>query len=83
MYNIARIEKSKSREGIDEVFIAIEIEDELGKYNYGHWLNQEELDSYSKNEANIDSIVESHLEKAKNNYIEELNAPKPEDLEEI
>ena len=83
MYNIARIEKSKSREEKDEVFIAIEIEDELGKYNYGHWLNKEEIVSYSADVENITVIAESYLVKAKADYTESLNAPEPEDIEEV
>ena len=83
MYEITRVEKGKNREGKDEVFIAMEVTDELGKYNYGHWLTPAELKSYLADEDNISiisTIADSHVVKAKNNYQASLAAIEAEQL---
>ena len=44
-YIINRLEKSANREGIEEIFINLQITDELGAYNFGKWLTQEQYDA--------------------------------------
>ena len=81
MYTLKRLEENKSREGNDEVFFAIRIKDDLGEYNYGHWLNKEEMKLYEENKDNLTAIIEANLERARNNYEESLNAVEPEEEE--
>ena len=40
---LTRIEKSKNSKGYDEIFINIEVSDELGMYNFGKWLTDDEF----------------------------------------
>ena len=50
-YQIIRLEKSYNRENIEEIFLALEINDDLGSYNHGKWLNQLQYNNI-KNEQN-------------------------------
>lgn len=47
-YKIIRLEKSKSRDGRDEVFVEMRITDDLGTYPYGRWLDDDELEAFKK-----------------------------------
>ena len=42
-YKINRLIKSKNRDGKDEIFIDLQITDDLGTYPYGKWLDGDEL----------------------------------------
>jgi len=42
-YEIRRLVKSKSREGSDELFIHLLISDELGIYEFGKWLSDDDI----------------------------------------
>ena len=44
-HTITRLEKNKNREGVDEIFIDLQITDDLGTYNFGKWLTQEQFDA--------------------------------------
>lgn len=52
-YIINRLIKTKNREGDDEIFIELSITDDLGIYNYGKWILNEDL-NLIKNEFGND-----------------------------
>lgn len=73
MYSINRLIKENNREGQEEIFCEIIIEDEIGKYAFGHWLNQNEYAMYQEDETMIDAIMSNYLAQAKQAKIDELN----------
>ena len=57
-----------------EVFFNMEINDELGFYNFGKWLNAEECILVREDDANINAIAESYLAEARANKEADLQA---------
>ena len=50
-----------------EIFFNMEINDDLGFYNFGKWLNSEEQALVREDEAHINAIAESYLAEARAN----------------
>ena len=44
-YKINRLEKRKSSDNEDEIFIHITVNDDLGVYQYGGWVHPEDVDA--------------------------------------
>ena len=57
-----------------EVFFNMEINDDLGFYNFGKWLNAEECILVREDEANINAIAEGYLVEARTNKEADLQA---------
>jgi hypothetical protein len=78
---ITRIEKTKSREGKDEVFVAMILQDEaLGTVPFGHWLTPTEMEQFILNEDSVPQIMEKYIDEAKRLRQEAIYAEK--DIEE-
>ena len=73
MFKINRKEERLSREGKPEMFISILINDDLGEYNFGHWLTSAEYEAYKANNDVLDSIAQNYLPQARANYEASLN----------
>ncbi len=75
-YKILRLEKTKSREGNDEIFVDVNIYDDLGVTPFGHWLTEAEMAMYLKDNNAINKIVESYLFQERKAKLEDIKASK-------
>lgn len=67
MYKILRFETCKNREGLDEIFLYLNIEDnDIGNYEYVEWINIENSKKIINNEITKDEYISLILEKSKN-----------------
>lgn len=57
-----------------EVFFNMEINDDLGFYNFGKWINEEECALVREDENNINAIAEGYLAEARVNKEADLQA---------
>jgi len=69
MYIIDRIEIVNNRDGFDELFFNININDDLGDYSFAKWITEEEFNNYKNGEIGIDEIIENYLPIARENKI--------------
>ena len=74
MFEVTRCEVGKSRDGKDECFMAMEIVDDLGTYNFGKWLTPGDTAKVIADPTEIDAIAEKYLTTARLNYEASLAA---------
>jgi hypothetical protein len=80
---ITRIEKTKSREGKDEVFVHMTLQDEeLGHIPFGHWLTPAEMEQFVADEDSVPQIMEKYVDEAKRLRQEAILAENEIDEEE-
>ena len=72
-YEVNRLEIFPS-----EIFFNMGINDDLGFYNFGKWLNNEEQALVHEDEANINTIAEGYLAEARANKEADLQAQEEE-----
>ena len=79
MYTITRIEKVKdSTNTVKEIFFAMEIMDDDGTtYNFGKWLSSSQVALVLSDETKMNTIAQSYLAAAKQNYLNSLEAVEP------
>jgi hypothetical protein len=63
-YTINRLIKEHDLQGNPETFLELTINDDLGAYAYGHWLNSAEQNMFVNDESTINNIAEILLEAA-------------------
>lgn len=91
-YEIRRLIKSKSREGKEELFIHLLISDELGIYEFGKWLSDEDIKlikkDFGKNYDKCNNLVDfkllkknSKIDTVANDYLPEARANRINSLE--
>jgi hypothetical protein len=82
-YRIQRVIKSKSREGDEELFIHIAIDDDLGLYAFGKWLTPKEIkeivkDFGRKEYDKCENIVDFKLKKQRSKLDDIIESYLPE-----
>lgn len=71
-HDIVRVEKAKSREGLDEVFVHVNyVDDDSGEImTYARWMTPTEVEQYLADEskATLDSVVGKYAATAKQHH---------------
>ena len=83
MYTIDRIEKVPNREGIEEIFVAVTITDDLGSYPMARWMLVQEKADYDNEVKTIDEIINVYLLFARDAKLAEIKASELEKQQEM